>query len=98
MADDSHSNIDVRYVMQLIRLDLNEEEVAHFQTQLSKVLDVVQQLEKVDVSHVEPTAYAQKVFNVFRKDEVQPSLAPKQALSNAPRQANDLFVVTKVVE
>jgi Asp-tRNA(Asn)/Glu-tRNA(Gln) amidotransferase C subunit len=35
---------------------------------------------------------------VFREDETQPSLDRKTALSNAPHQAQGLFIVTKVVE
>jgi Asp-tRNA(Asn)/Glu-tRNA(Gln) amidotransferase C subunit len=38
------------------------------------------------------------VFNVFREDEVRPGLSAAEALANAPRKANDLFVVTKVVD
>ena len=94
----SAPDLDVRYVAQLARLDLSEAEIATFQTQLGHVLEHVEALRKVDVSAVEPTAHASAVFNVFRPDEVRPSLAPDAALSNAPRQANDLFVVTKVVE
>ena len=94
----SAPTFDVRYVAQLARLDLSEAEIAIFQTQLGHVLEHVEALRKVDVSAVEPTAHASAVFNVFRADEVRASLPPQTALSNAPRQANDLFVVTKVVE
>ena len=94
----SAPNFDVRYVAQLARLDLSEAEITTFQTQLGHVLEHVEALRKVDVSVVEPTAHASAVFNVFRADEVRASLPPQTALSNAPRQANDLFVVTKVVE
>jgi aspartyl-tRNA(Asn)/glutamyl-tRNA(Gln) amidotransferase subunit C len=36
--------------------------------------------------------------NVMRKDEVLPSLPRDDALRNAPRRANGLFVVPKIVE
>ena len=91
-------DLDVRYIARLARLELSDDEVARYQTQLSNVLTFVEALRKVDVSNVEPTAHASPVFNVFRRDEAQPSFTPKEALANAPRQANDLFVVTKVVE
>ena len=90
--------LDVRYVAKLARLALSDEEIDTFQQQLSQVLGHVQQLEKVDVSGVEPLAHANEVVNVFREDEPRPSLSPEQALANAPKQANDLFIVTKVVE
>jgi aspartyl-tRNA(Asn)/glutamyl-tRNA(Gln) amidotransferase subunit C len=90
--------LDVRYIARLARVDLSEEEAAEYQAQLSDVLTFVEALRKVDVTGVEPTAHASAVFNVFRTDEPQPSFSSKTALENAPRQANDLFVVTKVVE
>ena len=90
--------LDVRYIARLARLELSDEEIARYQAQLSDVLTFVEALRKVDVSGVEPTAHASPVFNVFRQDEVQPCFTAAQALANAPRQANNLFVVTKVVE
>lgn len=90
--------LDVSYVARLARLDLSPEEIAQYQTQLSDVLKFAEALRQVDVTGVEPTAHSGAVYNVFREDEVQPSLPTQKALSNAPRQANSLFVVTKVVE
>ena len=89
---------DVRYTAQLARLHLSEEEIAKFQTQLGQVLDYVEKLKQVDVSGVEPTAHANAIFNVFRTDEARDWFTPQQALENAPRQANQLFVVPKVIE
>jgi aspartyl-tRNA(Asn)/glutamyl-tRNA(Gln) amidotransferase subunit C len=92
------AEFDVRYTAQLARLNLNEEEIATFQAQLSQVLAYVEKLEQVDVSGVEPTAHAQAVYNVFRADEPRPWFTPEQALANAPRQAGQLFIVTKVID
>jgi len=92
------ADFDVRYVAQLARLNLSDAEIEKFQTQLSQVLNYVEKLKQVDVSHVEPTAHTSPVFNVFREDAERDWFTPTQALSNAPRQANGLFVVTKVVE
>ena len=92
------AEFDVRYTAQLARLNLNEEEVAKFQTQLSQVLKFIEKLNQVDVSGVEPTAHSSAVYNVFRADVPRPGLLPEQALANAPRQANQLFVVPKVIE
>lgn len=94
----SSPELDVRYVANLARIDLSEEEITRFQSQLSRVLEYVEQLKQVDVSLVEPTAHANAVFNVFRADEPKPGLEKSAALANAPRQANGLVMVTKVVE
>jgi aspartyl-tRNA(Asn)/glutamyl-tRNA(Gln) amidotransferase subunit C len=92
------ADFDVRYTAQLARLNLSEEEISTFQAQLSHVLDYVEKLRRVDVAGVEPTAHTSPVFNVFRADEPRDWFKPEDALANAPRQANGLFVVTKVVE
>ena len=77
-------DLDVRYIARLARLELSDDEVARYQSQLSNVLTFVEALRKVDVSHVEPTAHASPVFNVFRQDEAQASFTPEQALSQRP--------------
>jgi len=89
---------DVRYIAQLARLDLSEAEIAKFQSQLGQVLSHVERLNKVDVSGVEPTAHANQVVNVFRPDEPRTWFTPDVALANAPRSANGLFIVPKVIE
>lgn len=94
----SSPELDVRYVANLARIDLSDAEIAQFQTQLGRVLEYVEQLNRVDVSQVEPTAHANAIYNVFRDDESRPGLEKSAALANAPRQANGLVMVTKVVE
>jgi len=93
-----NADFDVRYTAGLARLNLSEEEIAKFQTQLSQVLEYVEKLKTVDVSQVDATAHANPIFNVVREDEPRDWFTPKEALANAPRQANSLFVVPKVIE
>ena len=92
------SEIDVAYVAKLARLNLSEDETRLFQRQLGDVLKYAEKLREVDVSHVEAAAHAIPVFNVFREDEPRDWFTAEEALSNAPRKANNLFIVTKVVE
>ena len=47
---------------------------------------------------VDAAANALPMFNVFREDASRDWFTAEQALSNAPRLANGLFVVPKVVE
>jgi aspartyl-tRNA(Asn)/glutamyl-tRNA(Gln) amidotransferase subunit C len=89
---------DVRYVAQLARLHLSPDEIAKFQSQLGQVLEYVEKLSAVDVSQIEATAHANAVVNVFRSDEAHPWFEPAEALANAPRTANQLFIVPKVIE
>ena len=92
------ADLDVAYVAKLARLNLTEAETQLFQKQLDEVLEYVEKLRGVDVSGVEASAHAVPMFDVFREDEPRDWFTAEEALSNAPRQANNLFIVTKVVE
>jgi aspartyl-tRNA(Asn)/glutamyl-tRNA(Gln) amidotransferase subunit C len=92
------TELDVAYVAQLARLNLTDEETKLFQKQLGEVLKYADKLREIDVGHVEAAAHAVPVFNVFREDFSRDWFTAEEALSNAPRKANNLFIVTKVVE
>jgi aspartyl-tRNA(Asn)/glutamyl-tRNA(Gln) amidotransferase subunit C len=91
-------DLDVRYVARLARLNLTDTETELFEKQLGDVLNYVEKLRQVDVSHLETAAHAVPIFNIFREDEPRDWFTAEQALGNAPHQANGLFIVTKVVE
>jgi aspartyl-tRNA(Asn)/glutamyl-tRNA(Gln) amidotransferase subunit C len=90
--------IDVAHVARLARLNLTEEETKTFQAQLRRVLEYAEKLREPDTSQVETAAHAAPIFDVLREDEPRPWFTAEEALRNAPRQANNLFVVPKVVE
>ncbi len=92
------ADFDVRHTAHLARLELSEAEAAKFQSQLSQILSYVEQLKEVDVSGVDPTAQTAHTVNVFRQDAEREWFTSEQALANAPRQANHLFIVPKVIE
>ena len=92
----ANSDLDVAYVARLARINLTEEEAKIFQKQLDDVLKYVEKLGELDVTGVDATAHALPF--VFRDDAPRDWFTAEQALSNAPRKANGLFVVPKVVE
>jgi aspartyl-tRNA(Asn)/glutamyl-tRNA(Gln) amidotransferase subunit C len=95
--DSSSQRIDVTYVADLARLRLSPDEIATFQKQLADVLGYVSQLQEVDVSHVSLLGETD-LQNRLRADELRPGLTAEEALANAPRQENNLFVVPRMIE
>jgi aspartyl-tRNA(Asn)/glutamyl-tRNA(Gln) amidotransferase subunit C len=93
-----NSDLDVAYVARLARINLTDAEAKVFQKQLNDVLQYVEKLHQADVSHVETAAHALPIYNVFREDVPRDWFTAEEALGNAPRQANGLFLVPKVVE
>ena len=92
------AEFDVRYTAQLARLTLSEAEATRFQQQISQILGYVEKLQEVDISGTEPMAHTSDLTNVFRADAPRDWFSAPEALANAPRQANQLFVVPKVIE
>ncbi len=92
------TDFNVKYVAHLARLSLSPDEEQKLGEQLNNIIGFVEQLKSVDVSGVEATAHAVPTVNVTRADEVLPSLSHDEAMRNAPKQSNGLFIVPKIVE
>ena len=92
------SDFDIKYVANLARLKLTQEEEQKLGSQLGNILGYIEKLKEVNVDKIEPTAHAFPLINVFRQDEVRPSLPHEDALRNAPSKSGGLFVVPKIVE
>jgi aspartyl-tRNA(Asn)/glutamyl-tRNA(Gln) amidotransferase subunit C len=88
---------DVRAVAKLARLDLPEARIDRLARQLESILDYVAQIEKVDMTGVQPMAHAVPLHNVFREDVVEPSLPLEKVLQNAPETDGPFFKVPKVI-
>ena len=89
---------DVRYVAKLARLRLSDKEVDYFATQLSRIIDYIDQLKEIDTSLVEPTSHVLPIQNVFREDKVKPSLKEEAVLKNSPECEGGLFKVPRIIE
>jgi len=92
------SKEQVEHVARLARLEVSEDEKAMFARQLSGILTYMDQLKELETKGVEPPATVLPTDNVFRDDDVRPSLLQEKALSNAPDQADGFFRVPKILE
>jgi aspartyl-tRNA(Asn)/glutamyl-tRNA(Gln) amidotransferase subunit C len=90
--------MDLQQVVKLARIELTAGEQERLGPQLEEILKYVEKLNELDVDGVEPTAHAVPLTNVTRADEVRPSLPHGEAMRNAPRTVNGLFIVPKIVE
>ena len=89
----------VRYVARLSRLSFGDAETSLFRDQLSRILDYIDKLNEVDTEGVQPTTHAlSSLKNVFREDEFRASLAPEEALGNAPARKGDFFKVPRIIK
>ncbi|HVA11485.1 MAG TPA: Asp-tRNA(Asn)/Glu-tRNA(Gln) amidotransferase subunit GatC [Candidatus Dormibacteraeota bacterium] len=89
---------DVLKLAQLARLDLDENEIAEFTTELSEILGYVEQLQGVDVSGLKPTNQVTGLLSVTRDDEIKDyGYQPKDLLKNVPTVKDDLIKVKRII-
>lgn len=76
---------DVLKLARLARLDLTESEIEQYRTELSEILQYVEQLQSVDVKGLQPTNQVTGLTNVTRQDKVKDyGYAPEDLLKNVP--------------
>jgi aspartyl-tRNA(Asn)/glutamyl-tRNA(Gln) amidotransferase subunit C len=97
MSQQSITPEQIRHVAKLSRLEIPEEKLAGFSSQLGAILGYVGKLSEADVSGVEPMAHALGLVNVLREDVVKPSLPVDVVLRNAPDSDPPYFKVPKVL-
>jgi aspartyl-tRNA(Asn)/glutamyl-tRNA(Gln) amidotransferase subunit C len=83
----------VLHVARLARLELDEAEVERMASELSKVLDHVEQIRQLDLEGVEPTSHVVDVTGVVRPDEPTASLPRDVILAAAPEPVEGGFGV-----
>jgi aspartyl-tRNA(Asn)/glutamyl-tRNA(Gln) amidotransferase subunit C len=84
----------VRHVARLARLGLSDAELEKLSGELSGILDYIDQLNQVDTGAIPPTARVDGLADVWRADEVGPSLGQQAALANAPARDGGFFRVS----
>lgn len=90
--------MDIDYVAKLARLDLTIVEKEKFGKQLTDILHYIEKLNKLDTKDIKPTAHVIPMKNVWREDEVKPSLDRKELEKFMPRLENGFFKVPPVIE
>jgi aspartyl-tRNA(Asn)/glutamyl-tRNA(Gln) amidotransferase subunit C len=91
------SRQDVAKVGMLARLALTDADLERMTGELSKIVGLVSQLAEVDTAAVEPLAHPLDSQNVFRDDELRPSLTTAEALQSSPRHDGECFLVPAVL-
>ena len=91
------SREEVEKVSLLGRLLLDDGQLDTMTGQLGDILAYMDLLAEVDTEQVEPMAHALDVSDVFRDDEVRPSLDREQALANAPHRDDECYLVPAVL-
>lgn len=94
----SISKEEIKHIANLSRLNISEDELDKYAQDLSNIVDMSNEISKLNTDNVKPTAHVLDIKNVFRKDEVKPSFDRDTILQNAPTKESGCISVPKVVE
>ena len=89
---------DVKSIADLARLAISDENIDKYSTELSSILDLVEQMNAVNTEGVQPLAHPTDAVQRLRADVVTESNNREKYMANAPAQEDGLFLVPKVVE
>ena len=89
---------DVMRVARLARIAIEEPEARVVLTQLNGVFRLIEQMQAVDTSGIEPMSHALDVVQRLREDRVTESNQHAQFQAIAPRVESELYLVPKVIE
>ncbi len=93
----SLSRAQIEEVARLARLLLSDEEAERMTRELDQIVQYVNQLSELDTEDVEPMAHAGDLTNVFRPDELAPSVDREGMLHNAPKRDDACYRVPAVM-
>ena len=93
--------IDLKALLDLeemSNLSLSDDEKLVYVNDLQKVLDSLKHLGELNTANIPECIQPFENVNVFRNDEVLPSLNREQILFNAPKKNNEFFIAPKTVD
>ena len=88
----------IRYVADLARIGLSQQEEELFAEQLNHILAYMEQLDQLDTKDVEPMSHAVSMGNMLREDTPRSGLSNDDALENAPEKEEGFFKVPTIIE
>ncbi|MBI1423369.1 MAG: Asp-tRNA(Asn)/Glu-tRNA(Gln) amidotransferase subunit GatC [Gammaproteobacteria bacterium] len=89
---------DVKKIAHLARLAIDEADIPLYATNLSNILQLVEQMDSVNTDAVKPMAHPLDEVQRLREDEVTESNQREHFQENAPLTEDGLYLVPKVIE
>jgi aspartyl-tRNA(Asn)/glutamyl-tRNA(Gln) amidotransferase subunit C len=92
------SSEEVKRIARLARLAVTGTEAEAMRAQLASIFALIEQMQCVDTSGIEPMAHAQELVQRLREDVVTETDQHERLQRGAPAVENGLYLVPKVIE
>jgi aspartyl-tRNA(Asn)/glutamyl-tRNA(Gln) amidotransferase subunit C len=94
----SLAKTDIAKIAHLARLSLSDDDIPGYADELSRILTLVEQMNRVDTEGVRPLAHPLEAVQRLRSDRVTETDQRATFQSVAPLAKNGLYLVPKVIE
>lgn len=92
------SREEILKLARLARLNLSDEEVSKFQSEITDILNYVEILDNADTNNLEPTYQVTGLVNSFREDSIiNYGTDKKELLKNVPKKNGEYIEVNRMI-
>jgi aspartyl-tRNA(Asn)/glutamyl-tRNA(Gln) amidotransferase subunit C len=89
---------EIRKIAHLARLEVDASALSHYQKDLSNILDLIAQMDRVDTNGTEPMAHPLETIQRLRNDQITETDQHELFQKLAPAVVADLYLVPQVIE
>jgi len=89
---------DVKRIAHLARIEISEQETGQALVQLNEIFRLIEQLQSVDTSGIEPMSHPLGGNQRLREDVAGELPGRELLMRNAPARQDGLFLVPRVIE
>ena len=89
---------EIIHIAKLASLNLTEEEIEKYAKDMTDILEFAEIVNNLDTDKIKETVGINGEYNVFRKDEIKPSMDREELLRNAPSHEDGMFRIPKVIQ
>ena len=91
------SKDDVIKIAVLSKLEFSDDEIESFRSDLSEILNHMEELNELDTTNVSPLFNVLDLHDVVREDKVKESLSLEDVLKNSPDKDENFIIVPKII-
>ncbi len=91
-------NETIKTIAGLARLEIADDEVERYRSGISNILDLVEQMDAVDTSGIEPMTHPFDATLRLREDKVTEKNQREKFQTIAPNSQDGLYLVPKVID
>ena len=91
------TSLDINHLAKLAKLRVSKDESKHYQLELNKILELVDQLKSIDTRDIEPMAHPLNLAQYLRADHITEHDQSEVFQSIAPKTDDHLYLVPKTL-